>query len=109
MWVVEANLAAGKRHVVPKRRFYLDEDTWAVLLADGYDAEGRLWRTQQSVPFVAPEIPAVVTQTFATFNLLAGTWMVNNVYNEQPTQYKVVPRRPDAYFSPDALAGAGVR
>ncbi|MBW7902910.1 MAG: DUF1329 domain-containing protein [Rhodocyclaceae bacterium] len=109
VWVVEANLAPGKRHVVPKRRFYLDEDTWAVLLADGYDAEGKLWRTQQSVPFVAPEIPAVVTQTFATFNLLAGTWMVNNLYNELPTQYKVVPRRPDAYFSPDALAGAGVR
>lgn len=108
-WVVEATLAPGKRHVVPKRRFYIDEDTWAVVLADGYDAEGKLWRTQLSVPFVAPEIPAVVTQTFATFNLQAGTWMVNNLYNDLPTQFKVVPRRPDAYFSPDALAGAGVR
>ena len=108
-WVVEATLASGKRHVVPKRRFYIDEDTWAVVLADGYDAEGKLWRTQHAVPFVAPEIPAVVTQTWATFNLQAGTWMVNNLYNDLTTQYKVVARRPDTYFSPDALAGAGVR
>ncbi|MDQ5897900.1 MAG: hypothetical protein QG612_1986, partial [Pseudomonadota bacterium] len=28
VWVVEATLAAGKRHVSPKRRYYLDEDTW---------------------------------------------------------------------------------
>lgn len=109
VWVVEATLAPGKRHAVPKRRYYVDEDTWAVVLADGYDAEGKLWRTQQAVPFVAPEIPAVVSQTFATFNLQAGTWMANNIYNDLSTQFKVVARRPDAYFSPDALAGAGVR
>lgn len=109
VWVVEANIAPGKRHVVPKRRFYLDEDTWAVVLADGYDASGKLWRTQHAVPFVAPEIPAVVTQTWATFNLQAGTWMVNNLYNDLTTQYKVVAPRPEVYFSPDALAGSGVR
>lgn len=109
VWVVEATLAPGKRHAVPKRRYYVDEDTWAVVLADGYDAEGKLWRTQQAVPFVAPEIPAVVSQTFVTFNLQAGTWMANNIFNDLPNQFKVVPKRPDAYFSPDALAGAGVR
>jgi hypothetical protein len=109
VWVVEANLASGKRHVVPKRRFYVDEDSWSVLLADGYDAEGTLWRAQHAVPFVAPGIPAVVSTTFTVFNLQAGTWLVNNLYNEQPSPYKVVRRRPVIYFSPDALAGAGVR
>ena len=42
VWVVEATVAAGKRHAVPKRRFYLDEDSWALTLMDGYDAEGNL-------------------------------------------------------------------
>jgi len=108
-WVVEAALGEGRRHAVPKRRFYIDEDTWSVILHDGYDAEGKLWRTMHSVPFVAPEIPAMINQTWATFNLQAGTWMGNNIYNDLPTQFKVVPRRPDAYFTPDALASAGVR
>ena len=109
VWVVEANLAQGKRHVVPKKQFYVDEDSWSVLLVDGYDAQGKLWRTQHAVPFVAPEIPAVVSTTFTVFNLQAGTWLVNNLYNDMKAPYKVVPRRPDAYFSADALAGAGVR
>lgn len=109
VWIVEATLAPGKRHVVPKKRFYVDEDTWSVLLVDGYDAEGRLWRAQHAVPFVAPDIPAVVSTTFTVFNLQAGTWLVNNLYNDQATPYKVVPRRPDTYFSSDALAGAGIR
>jgi hypothetical protein len=109
VWEVEATLAPGSRHTVPKKRFYVDEDSWSVLLVDGYDAEGKLWRTQYAVPFVAPDIPAVVSTTFTVFNLQAGTWLVNNLYNDQKGPYKVVPRRPEAYFSPDALAGAGLR
>lgn len=109
VWVVDATLAPGKRHVVPKKRFYVDEDSWSVLLVDGYDAEGKLWRAQHAVPFVAPDIPAVVSTTFTVFNLQAGTWMVNNLYNDQTGPYKVVPRRPDTYFSADVLAGAGIR
>lgn len=109
VWVVEATLASGKRHVVPKKRFYVDEDSWSVLLADGFDAEGRLWRTQQAVPFVAPDLPAVVATTFTLFNLQAGTWLVNNFYNDLNGAYKSVARRPDTFFSPDALAGAGIR
>lgn len=109
VWVVEATLAEGKRHVVPKKRFYVDEDSWSVVLVDGYDANGELWRVQHAVPFVAPEIPAVVTTTLTAFNLPADTWVVNLLYNEQDVQYRPVRRRPDIYFTPDALAGSGIR
>lgn len=109
VWVVDATLVSGKRHVVPKKRFYIDEDSWSVVLVDGYDAEGQLWRVQHAVPFAAPDIPAVVSTTFTVFNLPANTWLVNNLYNDQKVQYKPVRRRPDVYFTPDALAGSGVR
>ncbi|MFA7282191.1 MAG: DUF1329 domain-containing protein [Sterolibacterium sp.] len=109
VWVVDATLASGKRHAVPKKRFYVDEDSWSVLLVDGYDAEGKLWRAQHAVPFVAPDIPAVVSTTFTVFNLQAGSWLVNNLYNDQKSPYKVMPLRPETYFSADALAGAGMR
>ena len=42
VWVVEATLKEGKRHVYSKRTFYLDEDSWAALASDEYDARGQL-------------------------------------------------------------------
>src|SRR5262245_25020018 len=44
VWVVEATLKEGKRHVYSKRTFYLDEDSWAALASDQYDARGQLYR-----------------------------------------------------------------
>ena len=40
VWVVEATLREGKRNTAAKRRFYLDEDTWQVVLADSWVALG---------------------------------------------------------------------
>ncbi len=45
VWVVEATLREGKRHVYSKRVFYLDEDSWAALASDEYDARGQLYRS----------------------------------------------------------------
>ena len=45
VWVVEARLKAGQSHIYARRVFYLDEDSWSVLLDDAYDSRGQLWRT----------------------------------------------------------------
>jgi hypothetical protein len=34
VWVVEADLKEGQRHLYSKRRFYIDEDTWTALASD---------------------------------------------------------------------------
>jgi hypothetical protein len=44
VWVVEAKLREGTRHDYGRRTFYYDEDTWAVMLQDGYDRRGEMWR-----------------------------------------------------------------
>jgi hypothetical protein len=44
VWVVEASLKPGQSHVYERRVFYLDEDSWSVLLSEAYDARGQLWR-----------------------------------------------------------------
>ena len=44
VWVVEATLREGKRHVYSKRTFYLDEDSWAAL------ASRQVRRTRPAVP-----------------------------------------------------------
>src|SRR5260370_41820618 len=44
VWIVEATLKQGERHAYSKRTFYVDEDSWAIVEADAYDPEGKLWK-----------------------------------------------------------------
>ena len=57
VWVVEATVKDGHRHVYAKRRFYVDEDTWNIMVTDKYDGNGNLWRVGFSYPVVASEMP----------------------------------------------------
>lgn len=107
VWVVEATVAEGKRHAVPKRTYYIDEDTWLIALMDGYDAEGKLWRTTQMTPFVVPAIPATIVKTATVFNLQANTMSVIQALNGET--FKVVPQKPETYFTGDAVAADGMR
>lgn len=107
VWVVEANVAAGKRHAVPKRRFYFDEDSWILLLMDGYDAEGKLWRTSQVTPFVVPALPGMLMKPVTVFNLQANTFSTVQGLNEE--YYRLVKRKPETYFTGDAVAEEAVR
>jgi hypothetical protein len=107
VWVVEANVSEGKRHAVPKRTFYIDEDSWIVLLVDGYDAEGTLWRTTMTTPFVVPKIPALNMKTATIFNLQANTMSVMQALNDE--NFRVVETKPETYFTGDAVAAEAVR
>ncbi|NDY92094.1 DUF1329 domain-containing protein [Ideonella livida] len=110
VWEVEATLAAGKRHVVPKRKYYLDEDTWQIILMDGWDAKGELWRTNFTLALTAPDIPAVVGNMFwGGYDLQTGAYYLNMASNELKAQYQVVPPLPRSFFSPEALANEGAR
>jgi Protein of unknown function (DUF1329) len=107
VWEVEATVAPGKRHVVPKRRFYLDEDTWAVSMLDGYDAEGKLWRTNMVFPLAVPEYPIVVADPVFIYNLPAGTMSCVQCYNGET--WKSVPDKNESFFTGDALGSSSIR
>ncbi len=108
VWEVEATVAPGKRHVVAKRRYYLDEDTWQIILIDGYDAQGQIWRSNYTLTLLAPDIPAVVgTLMWGTYNVQTGAYLLNSSSNELPVQYKAISRLPTSFFSPDELASQG--
>jgi hypothetical protein len=114
VWVVEADLAESKRHVVPKRRYYLDEDTWGAVLADGWDAQGHLWRTQISLPFLMMDGPLVFPNLqWSTYNLQTGTWVGTGTTNWSDSSYtyhfKLLDHISSTYFTPEAMAGEGVR
>lgn len=107
VWEVEATVGEGKRHAVPKRTYYLDEDTWAITLMDGYDSEDTLWRTTQMMPFVLPQVPMVALKPANIFNLQANTMSTTQSLND--AVFRIVDRYPEIHFTGDAVAADGVR
>ncbi|WP_438866030.1 DUF1329 domain-containing protein [Pseudomonas abieticivorans] len=109
VWVVEATLKAGKRHVMPRSTYYLDEDTWAAVLGERYDAQNQLAKVLWTTPVVLPDMPGVVTLTNGFYDMVSGTWFTGDIFAGKNEQYRVVQAYKDSVFTPDALAGEGVR
>jgi hypothetical protein len=108
VWVVEATLREGKRHVYSKRTFYLDEDSWAALASDEYDVRGQLYRA--GFAYMAPsyDLPAPYTDMFSTYDLIARSYSLTGFIAETGGLKHTKPQ-PDREWSADALAGSGVR
>lgn len=82
VWLVEANERGGKRHSFGARRFYVDEDSWNVVLVENYDRKGKLWRFQEGhlLPLYdrlwANCLPVV------TYDLHDGRYFINRLSND---------------------------
>ena len=70
VWVVEATLKPGKRHVYSKRTYYLDEDTFGVGLYDAWDKSNALYRSMflSGVQLYDKDIPYNVKNVIYDFN-----------------------------------------
>ena len=112
-WVVEGTLKPGYRHIIPKRTMYFDEDSPLAAQGDMYDASGRLFRVDSS-PSVLVYGPDgnqwVDSQTSLTYELTTGIWANSTEWNFPGAGYIAdkIPKS-DTYFSPEALAGEGIR
>jgi hypothetical protein len=112
VWVVEATLKEGMRHIFPRRVMFIDEDSWTLLLTDLYDAQGKVWRVQEASLWVAPEIPACVSQEFVGYDLNVGRYIAETATQEHPPTDWLAGREgrinPNM-FSPDELRRRGER
>lgn len=108
VWVVEATLKPGKRHIYHKRTFYLDEDSWTALAADQYDAKGKLYRASfaHMSPSYDTKTPNAETQVF--YDLTSGVYNISFLMGPYEGVRYSDPL-PAKEWSPDALAGAGIR
>ena len=105
VWVVEATLKAGKRHVYAKRVFYIDEDSWQIAHADAYDGRGELWRVHELDAIQAYDAPTTWFAAEVFYDLQARRYLVTGLGNqEKPSTYgaKVGP----GFFTPDSLRRA---
>jgi hypothetical protein len=109
VWVVDGTLAPGKRHLVPHRRLYLDEDTWFAVYSDQWDADGRLWKFSHGTMYLVPDLPAVVLASEFIYDLEAGGYVFAFAFNNEREPYKIVPPHGPREFAPETLAAEGVR
>jgi hypothetical protein len=109
VWVVEGVLAPGKHHVAPRRRLYIDEDSWQVVYSEAWDEDGKLWKFGHGTMYVMPDVPAVVVGTQFVYDLLLGGYAADFVFAGDRAQYKVTPPHAADVFSAEGLAAGAER
>jgi hypothetical protein len=107
VWVVEANLKEGSRHLYSKRRFYVDEDSWTALTSEAYDGRGNLWRVQYQYSANLYDMKSIYSLAYGAYDLLQGLYNLNT--KPIPGRYKNGVSEGAKYFTPKGLARGGVR
>ncbi len=108
VWVVDATLKDGARHLYKRRTFYVDEDTWQILAVDQYDNRDQLWRVSEGHVINYYEVPTIWTTLEVHTDLQAGRYLAYGLTNET-SMYDYSVELTEAAFSPDALRREGVR
>ena len=108
VWVVEATLKEGARHIYNRRTLYIDEDSWQIMLADIYDNRDELWRVSEAHVINYYEKPLIWSTLEVHTDLQAGRYLALGLDNEFPmcTQDVVAKSR---NFTPAALRREGRR
>ncbi len=108
VWVVEATLKSGARHIYKRRTLYVDEDSWQILAVDQYDDRGNLWRVSEGHPINYYNVPMFWTTLEVHTDLQAGRYIAIGLDNEGAPYQFGIKRSLDDY-TPSALRRAGVR
>ncbi|WP_248798165.1 DUF1329 domain-containing protein [Pseudomonas sp. MWU13-2105] len=78
VWVVEATVKQGMRHSAPKRIFYIDEDSWTLLGAVDYDAQGNISKVREGYGIPVYETGTCDSFAFVQYNLSEGRYVMDN-------------------------------
>jgi hypothetical protein len=109
VWVVEANLKAGSKHIYGKRVFFLDEDTWQVAYEDAYDIRKQLWRVgvHPHLQFYDAKVPWYRANIWHDLN--NRNYLFSNVDNEMKGSPSFGAKGQWGDFQPDALRRIGTK
>jgi len=81
VWVVEANLKEGMRHINAKRTYYLDEDSYQIVLIDHYDGRLQLWRASEAHSINYYDVPTTWSTIEAHYDLQSGRYVAQGFDN----------------------------
>lgn len=108
VWVVDARVKADTNHIYSRRTFYIDEDSWQILVVDQYDRRGNLWRVSEGFPINYYDVPTLWSTLEVHTDLQAGRYLAIGLDNES-RMYDFNLKRTEKDFTPSALRRDGVR
>ena len=111
VWIVQGTLKPGFRHIYAKRTYYWDEDGYLAGQGENYDAGGKLYRV--AVPLHTPFFNGVGATVGGAYymDLQNGIWAINGGGScaDDECGWHINASMGDNYYSPDAMAGEGIR
>jgi mannose-6-phosphate isomerase-like protein (cupin superfamily) len=108
VWVVDATLKEGARHIYKRRTFYLDEDSWQIVVNDTYDNRDQLWRVSEGHAMTYYNVPSLWTSLEVHTDLQAGRYLAIGLNSEYSPYEFDIQRSLDDY-TPAALRREGKR
>jgi hypothetical protein len=103
VWVVEAKLKPGQRHINSRRTMYLDEDSWQIVGIDHYDGQGTLWRYSEAPNINYYEVPTVWATIETHHDLQSGRYISGLLDNEEKFTIDFGFQTNAESFSPQSL------
>jgi hypothetical protein len=92
--------------VAPRRRLYIDEDSWQVVYSEAWDEDGKLWKFGHATMYLMPDVPAIVIGTQFMYDLVLGGYVADFVFAGGRAPYKVTGPHPAFVFSAEGLAAS---
>ncbi|WP_017445425.1 DUF1329 domain-containing protein [Gayadomonas joobiniege] len=108
VWVVEANLKDGMRHIYKTRVFYIDEDSWQIAVADAYDSRDELYRVNMAYAINYYEVPLTWTTLDVYHDLNSRRYLALGLDNNEK-MYNFSADLDENDFTPQALRRYGFR
>lgn len=117
VWMVEATLKPGERHVQKRKVFYIDEDSWNTMIYTGFDHANKPHHLYQLNSIQEYEHKSLRNSNFLIYDFSKGMymtatkWMGEGILNNGANLYGTIKVKPYPanHFTPDALAGRGLR
>ncbi len=114
VWEVEATLKPNERHVQKKKVWLIDEDSWSFAAYWAYDQANKINHIDYWQLFQAYDKQNIFYHTYQTYDLTKGAythWLMygpgdNGIYAKG---YRKAPAMPESTFSPESMAGRGLR
>ncbi|MCO4781681.1 MAG: DUF1329 domain-containing protein [Candidatus Cloacimonetes bacterium] len=108
VWEVKGTLKKGTNHIFASKTYYLDEDSWQILVADQYDSRGNIWRVSEAHCINYYEKPVFWDTLQLHYDLQNGRYLAFGFNNQGPVDnFDVRLSKKD--FTPQKLRRKGRR
>ncbi|MBN3788513.1 DUF1329 domain-containing protein [Burkholderia sp. Ac-20353] len=109
VWVVDSTVKPKFRHIYHRRTFYFDEDSYGAGVQEAYDASGKLYRGAYNTFYTYWEKDGGNDGSVVNIDLVTGDYVMQGTAAAPGAGFWPGKSKPDVYFSPEALAGEGIK